>query len=215
MTERDTTLVAINAERCSAILRSSLPDAVAPAMQAAVDGGFKIVEFTLTTPGALEQIREFSRSDDLIVGAGTVLTVEEAEQAVEAGARFIVSPICDPRVIGWAAENRIVSIPGTYTATEMMTAHRAGADFVKLFPGPLDGPDYVRAILGPLPFLRIFPTSGVTVENAADFLAAGAAGLGFVKVLFDPEDLAAGRYDLVRQKAETMVKAVQQAPRPG
>ncbi len=215
MTERDTTLQAFTAERCSAILRTLLPDAVAPAMQAAVDGGFKIVEFTLTTPGALEHIRGFSRKDGLVVGAGTVLTVEEAEQAVEAGARFIVSPICDPRVIGWCKENRIVSIPGTYTPTEMMTAHRAGADFVKLFPGPLDGPDYVRAILGPLPFLRVFPTSGVTMENAADLLAAGAAGLGFVKLLFDPEDLAAGRYDTVRQKAEKMVKVVREAPRPG
>jgi 2-dehydro-3-deoxyphosphogluconate aldolase/(4S)-4-hydroxy-2-oxoglutarate aldolase len=97
----------------------------------------------------------------------------------------------------------------------MMTAHRAGADFVKLFPGPLDGPDYVRAILGPLPFLRVFPTSGVTMENAADFLAAGAAGLGFVKLLFDPEDLAAGRYEVIRQKAERMVKVVREAPRPG
>ena len=215
MTERETTFQAITRQRCSAILRTPISDAVAPVMQAAVDGGFKIVEFTLNTPGALEQIREFSRREELTVGAGTVLTVEEAEQAIEAGARFIVSPICDPRVIGWCVENQVVSIPGTYTPTEMMTAHRAGADFVKLFPGPLDGPDYVRAILGPLPFLRVFPTAGVTMENAADFLAAGAAGLGFVKLLFDPEDLAAGRYDLVRQRAEKMVELVREAPRPG
>ncbi len=212
MTDREKVLEAITQQRCSAILRTPLAEAVAPAMEAAVDGGFRIVEFTLNTPGALEHIREFSSRGELVVGAGTVLTVEEAEQAVEAGARFLVSPIGDPRVIGWCRENQIVSIPGTYTPTEMMAAHRAGADFVKLFPGPLDGPDYVRAILGPLPFLRIFPTSGVTMDNAADFLAAGAAGVGFVKLLFEPADLQAGRFVAVRARAAQMVKLVKEAP---
>lgn len=214
MTRRYQTLEALTRERCSAILRTDLPRAVAPAMQAAVDGGFRIIEFTLTTPGALSQIEEFSKRSDLVVGAGTVLTVEEAEQAVEAGARFIVSPVCNPRVIGWCKENGIVSIPGTYTATEMLTAHLAGADLVKLFPGPVDGPDYVRAILGPLPFLRIFPTSGVTLDNAAAFLAAGAAGVGWVKLLFEPADLKEGAWDRIRERATRMVGIVKEAPRP-
>lgn len=213
MTDREKVLEAINQHRCSAILRTPLADAVAPAMQAAVEGGFRLVEFTLTTPGALEHIQEFAKNPELVVGAGTVLTVEEAEQAVEAGARFLVSPVCEPRVIGWCKENQIVSIPGTYTATEMMTAHNAGADFVKLFPGPADGPAYVRAILGPLPFLRVFPTSGVTMDNVTDFFAAGAAGVGWVKDLFEPADLQAGRFDQVRERAAKMVKLVQKSPR--
>ena len=212
MTDREKVLETITQQRCSAILRTPLADAVAPAMEAAVDGGFRVVEFTLNTPGALEQIQEFSKKSELVVGAGTVLTVEEAEQAVESGARFIVSPVCDPRVIGWCKENQIVSIPGTYTPTEMITAHRAGADFVKLFPGPVDGPNYVRAILGPLPFLRVFPTSGVTMENVADFFAAGAAGVGWVKVLFEPADLKAGRFDQIRERAAKMVKLVKESP---
>ena len=173
MTEHETTFQAITQHRCSAILSTPLPDAVAPAMQAAVDGGFKIVEFTLTTPGALEQIREFSRKDDLIVGAGTVLTVEEAEQAVEAGARFIVSPICDPRVIGWAAENRIVSIPGTYTATEMMTAHplrAAGDKHAPVFQAKVHGVllcSGAGAMIRQVACLAILPTlAGTTCTGA-------------------------------------------------
>ena len=90
---------------------------------------------------------------------------------------------------------------GTFTPTEMLTAHRAGAPIVKFFPGPTGGPGAVRAIRGPLPFLRIFPTSGVTLENAADYLGAGAFGLGFVACLFEPDDLQAGRFEAVRDRA--------------
>jgi len=89
-----------------------------------------------------------------------------------------------------------------------MNAHRAGADIVKLFPGPANGPDFLRALRGPLPFLKVFPTSGVTEENCEDWLRAGAFGLGFVNALFDPEDLAAGRFDVVEARAKRMVDKV-------
>ena len=149
----------------------------------------------MNTPGALDAIHEFSRRSDLLVGAGTVLEISEAAAAVEAGARFLVSPVCDPKIINWCVEHGVVAIPGTFTPTEMLTAHRAGAAIVKFFPGPSDGPATVRIIRGPLPFLRIFPTSGVTLENAAAFLDAGAFGLGFVNCLFEGDDLAAGRFE--------------------
>lgn len=197
--------------RCSAILRTSRADAVAPAMDAAVDGGFRIVEFTLNTPGALEQIRRFAARDELLVGAGTVLSVDDAAAAVAAGARFLVSPVADPAVIGWCVERELLCIPGCYTPTEMLAAHRLGAAIVKLFPGPADGPAYLRACRGPLPFLRVFPTSGVTLENAGEFLSAGAFGLGFVNCLFRPEDLAAGAFDRIRERAGAMVAAVRGA----
>ena len=203
----------MSVERCSAILRSPIADAVSPAMNAAVEAGFKAVEFTLNTPAALERIAEFAARKELLVGAGTVLSCEEAEAAVEAGASFLVSPVTDVEVISWCKREDILCIPGTYTPTEMLLAHRAGAQVVKLFPGPAEGPTYVKTCLGPLPFLRIFPTSGVTEENAADFLAAGAFGVGFVNCLFDPGDMASGNYDAIRARGKRMIAAVQTAAR--
>jgi Entner-Doudoroff aldolase len=202
-------------ERCSAILRTDRADAAAPAMQAAVDGGFRIVEFTLTTPGALDHIAAFGGHRDLLVGAGTVLSIDDAEAAVRAGARFLVSPVVDERVIRWTTAHDVLMIPGCYTPTEMLAAHRAGADIVKLFPAPADGPAWLRACLGPLPFLKIFPTAGVTAQNAAAHFEAGAFGVGFVGTLFMPEDVAAGRFDRIAERAGQMVRAVRGAPRRG
>lgn len=203
-----TTLDVLARERCSAILRTNLAEAVEPAMRAAVDGGFRVVEFTLTTPGALEQIEAFAAEPDLLVGAGTVLTVEEAEAAHRAGAQFLVSPVADADVIAYAVRNDLVAVPGCYTPGEMLAAHRAGAQVIKLFPGPVDGPDYIRACLGPLPFLKIFPTSGVTLENVGAHFDAGAFGVGFVGTLFQPADLAAGRFGDIAERAAQMVRAV-------
>ena len=205
------TLAAIERFRCSAILRTQLPHAVLPALQAAVDGGFRVIECTLNTPGALDAIARFAARDELVVGAGTVLSIEDARRAVDAGASFIVSPVFDPAVVHWCRDHDIVSIPGTSTPTEMWNAHREGADILKIFPGPNGGPDWVRAVRGPLPDLRIFPTAGVTEANAADFLAAGAFGVGFVQCLFEPGDLAAGSYKRIEERAARMVQAVEVA----
>ena len=194
--------------RCSAILRTPFAEAVAPAMEAAVEGGFRVVEFTLTTPDALEHIADFAARDGLVVGAGTVLEVAQVEAVAEAGASFVVSPVVNEAVIGRARELGLLTIPGCYSPTEMMRAHEAGADLVKLFPGPADGPGFVRACLGPMPFLKIFPTGGVTFENARAHLDAGAFGVGFVTPLFEPDDLQAGRFDAVQARAEKMVAAV-------
>ncbi len=195
-------------ERCSAILRTPHAHAVLPALHAAVEGGFKILECTLNTPGALGAIAELAKNTELLIGAGTVLNVEDARLAVGAGARFLVSPVCDAEVIEWCIENDIVVIPGTFTPSEMLMAHRLGAPIVKLFPGPPNGPEYVKIVRGPLPFLRIFPTSGVTLENAADYLAAGAFGVGFVNCLFQPDDLENERFDVLRDRARKMVASV-------
>ncbi len=194
--------------RASAILRTDVTSAVAPAMEAAVRGGFRIVEFTMTTPGALEHIQDFSRRVGLVVGAGTVLTVEDARAAVKHGARFLVSPVMDRVIIEEARELGVAMIPGCHTPTEMLEAQRTGAPLQKLFPAPGNGPAYVRATLGPLPFLRIVPTSGVDATNAAAFLEAGAHAVGFVNPLFDPEELAAGQFDRVEARAKLLLKSL-------
>ncbi len=192
--------------RISAIIRTDDRRLAHDAMQAAVDGGFRMVEFTLTTPGALELVSEFARNAELIVGAGTVMSPVTVRDAVNAGARFIVSPIGDPAVIAEAAARDVACIPGAFTPTEMESVHRLGADFVKVFPAPPGGVAYIEAVRGPLPHLRLFPTAGFTTENFTDYLDAGCVGVGFVKPLFDPADLAAGRFDVIRDRAKATLR---------
>lgn len=194
--------------KASAILRTDDQEKAALAMEAAVRGGFRIIEFTLTVPGAFDLVRDFSRREDLVVGAGTVMTAGDVQRSVEAGARFIVSPVVDEAVISAAKELGVASMPGTHTPTEMLKAHRAGAQLCKLFPAPAGGPAWVRSVLGPMPFLKIVPTNGVTPENAAEWLAAGVYAAGFVAPLFVPADIDAGRWDAIEQRARDCVAAM-------
>jgi 2-dehydro-3-deoxyphosphogluconate aldolase/(4S)-4-hydroxy-2-oxoglutarate aldolase len=187
--------------RATAIIRTDRAEVARRAMDAAIRGGFRIVEFTLTVPDAFELIREFSARPELTVGAGTVLEASQVREAAKSGAQFVVSPVVDEPVIEAARELGLASIPGAFTPAEMLRAHRAGAPLVKLFPSPGAGPAYVRQILGPLPFLKIVPTAGVDAANAAAYLQAGAWAVGFVSSLFDPEDLAAGRFDRIEERA--------------
>lgn len=195
--------------RASAILRTDSTEAAAKAMEAAVRGGFTICEFTLTIPGACELLADFSkRHPEIVFGAGTVLTVAEAEKAVAAGAKFIVSPVTDEAVIEAASRLGVAAMPGTHTPTEMLRAQRAGAPLQKLFPAPGIGPDFVKACLGPMPFLNLVPTHGVSEANAADWLAAGAHAIGFVAPLFDPELIAAGDFDGIERRARRLLAAL-------
>ena len=201
--------------RASAILRCPSREAAASAMEAAVRGGFRIVEFTLTIPGALDLVEEFSRRQDLVVGAGTVLTADEARSAVRRGARFLVSPVMDPEVIAAGLSLGVAFIPGCHTPTELLAAHRAGAPLQKLFPAPGLGPAYVRACLGPLPFLKIVPTHGVDATNARAWLEAGAHAVGFTHSLFDADDIAAGRFDRIEERARTLLTVLRSPAQRG
>ncbi len=202
----------LDTHKASAILRTTIEDAAAPAMEAALRGGFRITEFTLTTPGAFDLIGAFSRRPGIVVGAGTVLTAEQARDAVNAGAAFLVSPVVDEAVIEAALALDVAVLPGTQTPTEMLRAWRAGAQIQKLFPAPGTGPDYVKACLGPMPFLRLVPTSGIDESNAARYLAAGAFAVGFTNTLFDAGDLAAGRYEAVERRARRLLDCVARQP---
>lgn len=202
---RDAAVAMIERERVSAIIRTKDQALAHDAMQAAVAGGFRIVEFTLTTPGALELISTFSKRADLLVGAGTVLSDRQAGDAVSAGARFLVSPVFDPEVIAEAAALDVASIPGAYTPTEMQAAHRSGADFVKVFPAPAGGISFIEAIRGPLEHLRLFPTAGPTPDNFLDYLNAGCAGVGFVRSLFPISDLTARNFAAITNRATQII----------
>ena len=194
--------------KASAILRTDVEEAAAPAMDAAVRAGFRIVEFTLTIPNVYERIAAFAARDGLVVGAGTVLTVEDARAAVDAGARFLVSPVVHEAVIEEATRLGVAMMPGVHTPTEMLRAHRAGAPLQKLFPAPGLGPAFVKACLGPMPFLNIVPTNGCDAENAGAWLAAGSHALGFVAPLFDADEVARGDVDTIEARARALLAAV-------
>lgn len=200
-------------EKASAILRTNDQEKAALAMEAAIRGGFTILEFTLTVPGVFELVREFSQREGMVVGTGTVMDEIDARHSVAAGARFLVSPVVDEAVIAIAGELGVACMPGTHTPTEMLRAHRAGAQLCKLFPAPAGGPAWVRSVLAPLPYLKIVPTNDVDEHNAAAWMGAGAFAVGFVATLFDSADIAAGRWDAIEARARRCLAAAQTVTR--
>lgn len=194
--------------RAIAILRTNDHAVGREALAAAVRGGFRVLEVTLPTPGAIEIIADLARDPRLMIGAGTVLTVEQARAAARAGARFLVSPVIDVEVAAEATRLGCVMIPGCATPTELWQAHRAGAPLQKLFPAPAGGPSWLRSVLAPMPFLRVIPTNGVEVENASEWLAAGAFAVGCVRSLFPPDELAARAWDSIEHRARALLAAV-------
>lgn len=199
--------------RACAVLRTPTSEACPKAMQAAIDGGFKICEFTLTTPDCLQHLSDFRTKydGDVMIGCGTILTIADAEAAVDAGSEFIITPVMLPDVIEWCKERNIVCVPGCQTPTELVMAYRHGAPLQKLFPGVAGGPMWVKAVSSALPFLSINPTSGVDLDNAGEYLKNGAASVGLVAPLFDQAAIAAGDFDKIAQNAAKVMANVREA----
>jgi Entner-Doudoroff aldolase len=196
--------------RACAVLRTATSEACPKAMQAAIDGGFKICEFTLTTPDCLEHLSNFRAKYDgkVMIGCGTILTTDDAERAMDAGSEFIITPVMLPDVIEWCRDRNIVCAPGCQTPTELVMAYRHGAPLQKLFPGVAGGPAWVKAVSSALPFLAINPTSGVDLDNAGEYLKNGAASVGLVAPLFDQAAIAAGDFDKIAQNAAKVMSNV-------
>jgi len=149
------------------------------ACEAAVRGGLKVLEITLTTPGAIDAIAHFARNDDAIAGGGTVLTVGDVRAVANAGGRFVLSPVFDREVVDEAHRLGLLAVPGTSTPTEILAAHRHGARLVKVFPAAcLGGAAYIRAVRGPLPGIPLVPTNGITADTIVDYVEAGAVAVG-------------------------------------
>jgi 2-dehydro-3-deoxyphosphogluconate aldolase / (4S)-4-hydroxy-2-oxoglutarate aldolase len=177
-----------------AVLRARDVKDLTQVARALGEGGVRALEITLTTPGAVAGIAELSRAgDDMLIGAGTVLDAAAARSVMDAGARFVVSPVLEPDVIRACKERNIPCIPGALTPTEILGAWRAGASLVKLFPAAAVGPGFVRDLLAPLPFLRVVPSGGVTLESVADWIRAGAAAVSVGSTLLGapPGELSA------------------------
>jgi 2-dehydro-3-deoxyphosphogluconate aldolase / (4S)-4-hydroxy-2-oxoglutarate aldolase len=199
--------------RACAVLRTATSEACPKAMEAAINGGFQICEFTLTTPDCLQHLANFRTKYDgkVMIGCGTILTIADAEAAIDAGSEFIITPVMLPDVIQWCSERNIVCVPGCQTPTELVNAYRAGAPLQKLFPGVAGGPGWVKAVSSALPFLAINPTPGVDLDNAGDYLRNGAASVGLVAPLFDPVAIAAGDYDTITKNATKVMANVREA----
>jgi 2-dehydro-3-deoxyphosphogluconate aldolase / (4S)-4-hydroxy-2-oxoglutarate aldolase len=163
-----------------AVIRADSPEQVPPICDALLAGGISALEITLTTPEPLKVIRNVSAklSRDALVGAGTVLGCKDCTEALDAGAQFVVTPICITDIIALAHERDRPAMIGAYTPTEAQLAHEAGADFIKIFPADSLGPGYIKSIRAPLPHLRIVPTGGVDLQTAPEFLKAGCVALG-------------------------------------
>lgn len=199
--------------RACAVLRTATSEDCPKAMQAAIDGGFEICEFTLTTPDCLQHLSDFRSKYDgkVMIGCGTIMNTQDAQDAMDAGSEFIITPVMLPDVIEWCKERNIVCVPGCQTPTELTMAYRHGAPLQKLFPGVAGGPMWVKAVSSALPFLSINPTSGVDLDNAGDYLKMGAASVGLVAPLFDPQAIADKNWDQISQNAAKVMANVKEA----
>ncbi len=196
-----------------AILRHTDARRAIETAEAIQRAGVEVVEVTMNTAGALDMLRAL---DDhfgkrLVVGAGTVLSIDAAGQAIEAGARLIVSPHLDEAIVRFAAERDVAVVPGAFTPTEILRAWVAGANLVKVFPAGPVGPRYLRDVLAPLNEIPLVPTGGVNLDNAADFIRAGAVALGVGSALVDPRLVAAGHFDRITETASAFLTAIRTA----
>jgi 2-dehydro-3-deoxyphosphogluconate aldolase / (4S)-4-hydroxy-2-oxoglutarate aldolase len=203
----------IHDEGIIAILRAERAKGLIQAAEALQAGGLTVIEVTMTTPGALRIIEEAESHFGATVcfGAGSVLDSETARLAILAGARFLVTPVLDIGVIRMANRYSVPVAMGCYTPSEIKTAWEQGADLIKLFPATQGGLDYLKAIRAPLPQVEFVPTGGIDLDNAADFLKAGAFALGIGSSLVSDALLNSGDYDEITRRASAFRMAVEQA----
>ena len=196
-----------------AVIRMDSTDKLIKVIEAIQKGGINCLEITMTVPNAVEMIKAVSEKvrGDFLLGAGTVLDPETARHVILAGAEFIVSPTLNLDVIKMAHRYDKVVIPGALTPTEILTAWENGADLVKVFPATLGGPKYFKDIRGPLPQIRMTPTGGVNLDNAADFIKAGACCVAIGTALLDKKAIAEGNYSLLTDNANKLISSIQQA----
>jgi 2-dehydro-3-deoxyphosphogluconate aldolase / (4S)-4-hydroxy-2-oxoglutarate aldolase len=201
-------LAAILRTRVVPIIRTKSAEWAEELAEILAGAGLDIVEITFTVPNApavIERVRK--RFPAVLVGAGTVTDAAAAEQAIGAGAHFLLSPALSPGMVASARRQGILAIPGAYTPTEVLSALDGGAALIKLFPADVGGPAHLRALRAPLPQARFLPTGGVRPDNVAEWFAAGAAAVGIGSALVGPSDHAVDAA-AVRTRVDTLVRAL-------
>lgn len=199
-----------------AVLRLRSANDAVDVIAALQAGGVSAIEVTVTTPDAMRIIEQAStRVPDAFLGVGSVLGAETARHAVESGARFVVSPVFRPEVVAEAHRLGVPAGPGAFTPTEILRAHEAGADVVKIFPSEVLGLPFLKGVLAPMPFLKLMPTGGVTPDNAGDWIRAGAVAVGLGSALVDPALVANRDFAGITARARRLTDSIASARSAG
>jgi 2-dehydro-3-deoxyphosphogluconate aldolase/(4S)-4-hydroxy-2-oxoglutarate aldolase len=194
-----------------AIMRAKSSDQLLAAAEAIREGGVTAIEVTMTTPGAIDVIKQATErfGSDVIFGVGSVLDAETARIAILAGARFVVGPTLDPGMIELCKRYSVPVVPGAFTPTEVLNAWKSGADLVKVFPASFGGPAYLKAIKAPLPQVKLVPVGGVGIDNTADFIRAGAEIVAIGSALINQKLLDSGDLDEISSRARRFREEVE------
>ena len=194
-----------------AIVRANSPDQLLSAADAIKEGGVNAIEVTMTTPGALDVIKQATSryGSEVLFGIGSVLDPESARAAILAGAQFVVCPTLDVRIIALCRRYAVPVMPGAYTPTEILTAWEAGADIVKVFPASVGGPEYIKAVKAPLPQVRLMPVGGVDLNTTAEFIRAGCDLVAVGGALVDQKLLDAGGFAAITERARRFREEVE------
>jgi len=196
------------------VVRAPSAELALAAVEAILEGGISIFEITLTVPGAVALIEKLAQrvAGRAVIGAGTVLTPEQAASVIDAGAQFIVSPGLDLPTVELVLKRGVVCLPGALTPTEVIAAWKLGVDMVKIFPcSAMGGAKYIKALKAPLPQVKMLPTGGINAATARDYLQAGASALGVGSELIDTDALAQRRAHVVTERARELCEAVRRA----
>jgi 2-dehydro-3-deoxyphosphogluconate aldolase / (4S)-4-hydroxy-2-oxoglutarate aldolase len=196
-----------------AVLRGPSPDLTVKMVEALVAGGVLGIEITYTTPNAEEVVRILSRQfgDKIILGMGTLTESEQAFAAKEAGASFLVSPICETGLVKSMVASELLTMAGALTPTEVFLAYQLGADVIKIFPGSLGGPAYIKALKGPFPYIPMMPTGGVNAENIDEWFSTGVVAVGAGSELCPPQLAKDGKFDEIAIRASKFMQVVKTA----
>jgi 2-dehydro-3-deoxyphosphogluconate aldolase/(4S)-4-hydroxy-2-oxoglutarate aldolase len=193
-----------------AVIRLKDPGKLRAVVDAMAEGGVRALEVTMTVPGAVELIRTLAPSlpDGFLLGAGTVTDAATARAVIDAGARFVVGPVFRPDVIAACHERDVPAMPGCFSPTEILAAYECGADIVKVFPATMLGPQFLKDVRAPLPQVKLMPTGGVTLDNAGEWIRAGAVAVGLGSSLLDAKAIESSRFDVIAENARRVVANV-------
>ncbi len=208
---KDQVLEELGSRKVMAVIRADGPDGVLETVDALVSGGLTAIEITFTTSGAIELIEKLAGrygQNEILLGAGTVLDAQVANSAIEAGAKYIVSPSVELEVIAECQKANVVSIPGAYTPTEIRAALKAGADIVKIFPASIGGPKYLKDLAGPFPGVKLLPSGSVSFETVGEFLAAGAFAVAVGSLLVDKQLMRERNFEAIAERTGKFMKLV-------
>lgn len=207
---REKILADLLSRKAVAVLRVQEENKLLKVIEAINAGGISCAEITMSVPNAIKLIEKMNEliGDRVLIGVGTVLNASTAEDAIKAGAKYIVSPILKKEIIETAHKHDIPVMPGCFTPTEIQTAYEMGADVIKVFPADVLGMEFFKAILAPMPYLKLMPTGGVSLTNAGDWFKAGACAVGLGSALVDKDAIKNENYGKLTENALKIMESI-------